>query len=461
MSSAQYNLGRVVGPALAGVVIDLGGYAWALGINAASFLAVVLCVLTTIRIPPPTPPPEGETLWRSIGDRLRASCAAIAACASASARCASTRSSPRRSSRSFPRWPRRCSTRVDAARRSSSPRRASARSRWRSRSARSSTRFGIRRVLVADARAPAALARGVRVRARARVLGAGAALRRRVLYLGALSSFIDDRAAARAARDPRAGARRVHVILGSLYPLGAVVQGKIADYDRAARDDVRRGGAHGGRAARRARSSDRASPPRSTRPRRRRVIPRRSRRRCPSRFRRMAVVEIERRGTTAILTLNRPEARNAISPEVSQAMVGHPRRDRGRRRAARASCSTGAGDVFSAGADLKVVAQGRGMDIARGKGGFAGVVTPRLPEAAHRRGQRPRARRRLRDRAVVRPRGRGRHRALRHPRSEARADGRGGRADPAPQAGAARDRARARDDRRPDRRRPRARSSGS
>jgi len=35
----------------------------------------------------------------------------------------------------------------------------------------------------------------------------------------------------------------------------------------------------------------------------------------------MALVEIERRGHIALLTLNRPEARNAISPEVSQEMA--------------------------------------------------------------------------------------------------------------------------------------------
>ena len=34
LSSAQYNLGRVVGPVLAGVVIAIGGYAWAEAVNA-------------------------------------------------------------------------------------------------------------------------------------------------------------------------------------------------------------------------------------------------------------------------------------------------------------------------------------------------------------------------------------------------------------------------------------------
>jgi enoyl-CoA hydratase/carnithine racemase len=46
----------------------------------------------------------------------------------------------------------------------------------------------------------------------------------------------------------------------------------------------------------------------------------------------------------------------------------------------RAVVLTGRGDVFSAGADLKVVAQGKANDIARGKGGFAGVVTRDFPK---------------------------------------------------------------------------------
>jgi enoyl-CoA hydratase len=93
----------------------------------------------------------------------------------------------------------------------------------------------------------------------------------------------------------------------------------------------------------------------------------------------MALVELEQRGPIAILTLNRPEARNAISPEVSQAMAGlldAIETD----EELRAVVLTGAGDVFSAGADLKVVAQGRGMEIARAKGGFAGVVNRDFPK---------------------------------------------------------------------------------
>jgi enoyl-CoA hydratase len=88
----------------------------------------------------------------------------------------------------------------------------------------------------------------------------------------------------------------------------------------------------------------------------------------------MAIVEQERRGTVHVLRLNRPEAKNAVSPELSQAMaeaLDAVEDD----REVRAVVITGTGDVFCAGADLKVVAQGRGMEIARAKGGFGGVAT--------------------------------------------------------------------------------------
>jgi len=52
LSSAQWNLGRVIGPALAGIVIGLGGYELAFTINALSFFAV-LAVLASFTLPPP------------------------------------------------------------------------------------------------------------------------------------------------------------------------------------------------------------------------------------------------------------------------------------------------------------------------------------------------------------------------------------------------------------------------
>jgi MFS family permease len=61
LGAAQFNLGRVVGPALAGLVITAGGLAWAFGLNVVSFGAVLLS-LTLIRIPP---------LARADGERRR------------------------------------------------------------------------------------------------------------------------------------------------------------------------------------------------------------------------------------------------------------------------------------------------------------------------------------------------------------------------------------------------------
>jgi MFS family permease len=52
LGAAQFNLGRVIGPALAGLVIAAGGLAWAFGLNTLSFGAV-LVALALIRLPPP------------------------------------------------------------------------------------------------------------------------------------------------------------------------------------------------------------------------------------------------------------------------------------------------------------------------------------------------------------------------------------------------------------------------
>jgi MFS family permease len=51
LSSAQWNLGRVIGPALAGLVIGLGGYSLAFLLNTLSFFAV-LAVVASFRLPP-------------------------------------------------------------------------------------------------------------------------------------------------------------------------------------------------------------------------------------------------------------------------------------------------------------------------------------------------------------------------------------------------------------------------
>jgi predicted MFS family arabinose efflux permease len=63
LASAQWNLGRVVGPALAGAAIYAGGFAWAFALNALSFLAPVAALLA-IHLPPPTK--TGQAIARQI-----------------------------------------------------------------------------------------------------------------------------------------------------------------------------------------------------------------------------------------------------------------------------------------------------------------------------------------------------------------------------------------------------------
>jgi len=69
LGAAQWNLGRVIGPLLAGVVISIGGYEWAFAINTVSFLAVIAAI-APLRLPPPTPK-EGESIATAIKDGAR------------------------------------------------------------------------------------------------------------------------------------------------------------------------------------------------------------------------------------------------------------------------------------------------------------------------------------------------------------------------------------------------------
>ena len=85
------------------------------------------------------------------------------------------------------------------------------------------------------------------------------------------------------------------------------------------------------------------------------------------------LVLYERRGATAVLTLNRPDARNAIDA----AMAGALREAVQRFEAddtARAGILTGAGSTFCAGMDLKAFMGGEAEAILFGEGRFAGFV---------------------------------------------------------------------------------------
>ncbi len=88
----------------------------------------------------------------------------------------------------------------------------------------------------------------------------------------------------------------------------------------------------------------------------------------------------ERRGNIEILTINRPEARNAINGAVSRAMstIMDELTDDAE---CRVVVVTGSGDkAFSAGMDLKAFSTGEGGDIIGATGGFAGLTTRDFPK---------------------------------------------------------------------------------
>ena len=88
----------------------------------------------------------------------------------------------------------------------------------------------------------------------------------------------------------------------------------------------------------------------------------------------------ERRGNVEILTINRPEARNAINGAVSKAMSALMDE-----LAEDPDCwvvvITGSGDkAFSAGMDLKAFSSGEGGDIMGASGGFGGLTQRDFPK---------------------------------------------------------------------------------
>ena len=65
LSAAQWNLARVIGPVVAGLVISFGSVPWALGINTVSFFSV-LAVLVVIRLPVRPPVKDPEPIFAAI-----------------------------------------------------------------------------------------------------------------------------------------------------------------------------------------------------------------------------------------------------------------------------------------------------------------------------------------------------------------------------------------------------------
>ena len=84
------------------------------------------------------------------------------------------------------------------------------------------------------------------------------------------------------------------------------------------------------------------------------------------------IVEYKKSGRVAVITLNRPEARNAVSGELAQALEGAIDKLEADDDVW-VGILAGNGPVFCAGADLKAVASGK-ANLGTSRGGFGGFV---------------------------------------------------------------------------------------
>jgi MFS family permease len=227
LSSAQYNLGRVIGPVIAGVVIDLGGYAWAEGVNAVSFLAVV-AVMLTLELPAPSAHARAEKFLRSIADGFRfvrrepgLRVTALAMCVNTFLAAPFIALVPTMALEVLKRGSAGTAVLITAQGIGAVLMAFSLGSLVQ--------RYGARRVLMTLMSAlPIALV--AYASAPNLELAAVAIFAVGTLYLGALSSFTTI-AQLRVPPEIRGRVLAVFtVILGSLYPLGSIIQGKVADH---------------------------------------------------------------------------------------------------------------------------------------------------------------------------------------------------------------------------------------
>ena len=87
----------------------------------------------------------------------------------------------------------------------------------------------------------------------------------------------------------------------------------------------------------------------------------------------MAAVEFEKQDHIGVITLNRPDARNAVNGDVASGMeaaIDEIEEDSN----LWVSILTANGKAFCAGADLKEVAAGNRAALGTKRGGFAGLV---------------------------------------------------------------------------------------
>jgi enoyl-CoA hydratase len=85
------------------------------------------------------------------------------------------------------------------------------------------------------------------------------------------------------------------------------------------------------------------------------------------------MVDYEVRGRVAVLTINRPDKKNAVNGDVARGMeAGIDRLEED--SDVWLGVLTGAGTVFCAGADLKAINEGKAGELQTERGGFAGLV---------------------------------------------------------------------------------------
>jgi MFS family permease len=70
LNSSMFNIARIIGPSLAGVVLTFSGPGTCFGLNAASFLAIIVA-LSFIRLRAPALTAAAETLWQRISGGVR------------------------------------------------------------------------------------------------------------------------------------------------------------------------------------------------------------------------------------------------------------------------------------------------------------------------------------------------------------------------------------------------------
>lgn len=89
------------------------------------------------------------------------------------------------------------------------------------------------------------------------------------------------------------------------------------------------------------------------------------------------MIDYEVRGNVALITINRPEARNAVNAQWAtemEAALDQLENDGAVRVGVLRAVTTGDRPVFCAGADLKAINSGDGGKIGTSRGGFGGIV---------------------------------------------------------------------------------------